>query len=316
MKSFFNKNRNESNLGFATSISNNSRQRLINRDGTFYVKRKGLNYFASLSLYHSLLEMSWFKFFGFAALEYILLNIGFAFIYLLVGSDAIGGTPSLTLSEHLLNAFFFSVQTSSTIGYGHLIPGNTYANIVVTIESFIGLLGVAIITGLLFARFSKPSAKILFSDYALFALYKNKTSFQFRIVNARKNQLLEMEAEVDLLMFTTENNKRVRSFTRLDLEISKLTFFPLSWTLVHPIDKDSPLYDMSEEELIEADPELFILLKGVDDTFNQYFYSRSSYKITEIIYGAKFVSLFDLQTKDKRITIDIAKLSEYKRVEL
>jgi inward rectifier potassium channel len=316
MKSIFNKNKSESNLGFGSAISGNSRQRLINRNGTFNVKRKGLNYFTSLSLYHSLLEISWFKFFGLAALSYFVLNVIFAFIYLVVGSDAIGGTPSQTLSEHLLNAFFFSVQTSSTIGYGHLIPGNTYANIVVTVESFIGLLGVAIITGLLFARFSKPSAKILFSENALIAPYKDKTSFQFRIVNARENQLLEMEAEVNLLMFTTENNKRVRSFTRLDLEITKLTFFPLSWTIVHPIDKDSPLYNLNEEELVEADPELFILLKGVDDTFNQYVYSRSSYKISEIVYGAKFESLFDLQTKDMRVTIDIAKLSEFNKVEL
>lgn len=316
MKSFFNTNKNDSNLGFGSAISGKFRQRLINRDGTFNVKRKGLNYFASLSLYHSLLEMSWFNFFGLAALGYILLNIVFAFIYLVVGSDAIGGTPSLTLSEHLLNAFFFSVQTSSTIGYGHLIPGNTYANIVVTVESFIGLLGVAIITGLLFARFSKPTAKILFSDFALIAPYKDKTAFQFRIVNARKNQLLEMEAEVDLLMFTMENDKRVRSFIRLDLEISKLTFFPLSWTIVHPIDKDSPLFNMNKDDLVEADPEFFILLKGVDDTFNQYVYSRSSYKIIDIIYGAKFESLIDLQTKNKRITIDIAKLSEFKKIDL
>lgn len=123
--------------------------------------------------------MSWFKFFNLSALGYISQNIIFAVLYLLVGADAIGGTPVNTLSEHLLNAFFIGVQTSSTIGYGHLLPGNTPANIVVTIESFIGLLGVAVITGLLFARFSKPTAKILFSKNAIMAPYKNRTAFEF-----------------------------------------------------------------------------------------------------------------------------------------
>lgn len=316
MKTFFNKNKDESNLGFGSAISSNTRQRLINRNGTFNVRRKGLNYFASLSLYHSLLEISWLKFFSLAAVSYIVLNIGFAILYIIVGSDSVGGTSSLSFAENLLNAFFFSVQTSSTIGYGHLVPGNTYANFIVTIESFIGLLGVAIITGLLFARFSKPSAKILFSHHAIIAPYKDSTAFEFRIVNVRKNQLLEMEAEVDLLMFTNEGGKRTRNFSRLDLEISKLTFFPLSWTIVHQINENSPLYKMSQEDFVKADPEFFILLKGVDDTFNQYVYSRSSYKITEIVYGAKFESLIDLDTDDKLVAIDIAKLSEFKKVNL
>ncbi len=315
MKTFFSKNIDKSNLGFGSAISENSRQRLINRDGTFNVKRKGLSYFTSLSLYHSLLDMSWPSFFGLTALGYMLLNIVFAILYLIVGANAIGGDSGNSFFEHLLNAFFFSVQTSSTIGYGHLLPGNTSANIVVTIESFIGLLGVAVITGLLFARFSKPTAKILFSKNALIAPYNDITAFEFRIVNARKNQLLEMEAEVDLLMFTNENGKNVRKFLRLDLELSKLTFFPLSWTIVHPIDKDSPLFEMSEKDLIEADPEFYILLKGVDDTFNQYVYSRSSYKMADLVYGAKFESLIDLQTKDKLITIDVSKLGEFKKIE-
>lgn len=315
MKSFFNKNKNEANLGFGSAISTDSRQRLINKDGSFNVKRKGLNYFTSLSLYHSLLEITWPKFFGLTAIGYIILNLIFAFIYLLIGNDAIGGTPSQTLSEHLLNAFFFSVQTSSTIGYGHLIPGNTSANIVVTIESFIGLLGVAIITGLLFARFSKPNAKILFSENALIAPYKDVTAFEFRIANARKNQLLEMEVEVDLAMFIKDKGKLVRRFHKLELELTKLTFFPLSWTIVHPIDDKSPLFRMKKNELEEADPEFFILLKGVDDTFNQYVYSRSSYKISEIIYGAKFANIFSLQEKEK-VVIDIGKLSEFTKFEL
>ena len=125
-----------------------------------------------------------------------------------------------------------------------------------------------------------------------------------------------MEAEVNLLMFVKQDGKSVRNFTKLELEISKLTFFPLSWTIVHPIDNDSPMFGMTENDLAEADPEFFILLKGVDDTFNQYVYSRTSFKISDIIYGGKFENLIDLETIDKRITIDVAKLSEFKKVDL
>lgn len=316
MKSFFTKNRNDENLGFGSAISRESKQRLINRDGSFNVRRKGLNYFASLSLYHSLLEMSWPKFFIITAIGYITTNIIFGIVYLLIGADSIAGSPAESLTDYLLSAFFFSVQTLSTIGYGGLEPGNNFANIVVTIESFIGLLGVAIITGLLFARFSKPSAKILFSDRALIGPYKDINAFFFRIVNTRENQLLEMEAELSVVLYQMKNGEKQRKFHKLDLEITKLTFFPLSWTIVHPIDDSSPLYKMTEYELNDADPEFFVFLKGVDDTFNQYVYSRSSYKVSELKFGAKFRSIINDFDSNEKLTIDISKLSEFEEVNI
>jgi len=317
MKTFFTKNsKTPSNLGFGSTANEESKERLINKDGSFNVKRKSLNYFTSLSLYHSLLDMSWPKFFGLSAIYYSILNIIFAALYLLVGSDAIGGSPSGTFSGLLLNAFFFSVQTSSTIGYGHLLPGNTLANIIVTIESFIGLLGVAIITGLLFARFSKPNAKILFSENALISPFQDKKAFMFRIVNARKNQLLEVEAEVNLAINQIIENKSIRKFHKVELEYSRIPYFPLSWTIVHPIDNNSPLKNLDKDGLVKADPEFFILIKGVDDTFNQYVYSRSSYKISEIVWGAKFKSIVDRNESKKKFTIDIGNLSTFEKVDL
>ena len=226
MKSIFKSNsKNEKNLGFGKFASEGNRMRLINRDGSFNVERKGLNFLSSLSIYHFLLDISWIKFFSFAALGYIFMNIFFATIYVLIGNNAILGHGTLNFWEQFTDAFFFSVQTSSTIGFGHLTPGNFLSDLVVSVESFVGILGVAVITGLLFARFSKPSAKIIFSENAIIAPYKDGKAFMFRIVNARKNQLFELDGEVNLILQKSINGKTERTFHKLDLEISHLTFF-------------------------------------------------------------------------------------------
>lgn len=317
MKSIFKtSNKNEKDFGFGKIASEKSRMRLINRDGSFNVERKGLNFFTSLSLYHFLLDISWTKFFLLSALGYILMNVFFASVYMFVGNSAILGHDSANFWELFANSFFFSVQTSSTIGFGHLLPGNFVSNVVVTVESFLGILGVAVITGLLFARFSKPNAKIIFSENALIAPYKDGKAFMFRIVNARENQLFELDGEVDLILQKNIEGKPQRTFYKLDLEISHLTFFPLSWTVVHPIDSSSPLYNFSETDFINSDPEFYIFLKGVDDTFNQYVYTRSSYKMKEIVYGAKFESIFDIQKTDEKISIDISRISRFEKLSL
>ena len=314
MKSIFKTNKKD--FGFGKIASEENRMRLINRDGSFNVERKGLNFFTSLSLYHFLLDISWTKFFSLAAFGYLLMNFFFAYIYLLLGNNAISGIEGSSFLELFANSFFFSVQTSSTIGFGHLSPGNLISNIIVTVESFVGLLGVAVITGLLFARFSKPNAKIIFSENALISPYKDGKALMFRIVNARENQLFELDGEVNLILQRIIDGKSERTSHKLDLEISHLTFFPLSWTIVHPIDFNSPLYNFSEKDFIDSDPEFYIFLKGVDDTFNQYVYTRSSYKMSEIIYGAKFESIFDLHKTGEKISIDISRLSRFERVTL
>lgn len=317
MKSIFKtSNRNEKDFGFGKIASEEDRMRLINRDGSFNVERKELFFFTSLSLYHFLLDISWTKFFSLAAFGYILMNVFFTSVYMLIGNNAILGHDSSSFWELFANSFFFSVQTSSTIGFGHLLPGNLISNIVVSVESFLGILGVAVITGLLFARFSKPNAKIIFSENALIAPYKDGKLFMFRIVKARENQLFELDGEVNLILQKTIEGKSQRTFHKLDLEISHLTFFPLSWTVVHPIDSSSPLHNFSETDFINSDPEFYIFLKGVDDTFNQYVYTRSSYKMNEIAYGAKFESIFDIHKTGEKISIDISRLSRFERVTL
>ena len=314
-KTLHNSQRNDSSdLGFGRVVSEESNLRLINKDGSFNVKRKGLNFFTSLSIYHSLLTMEWWKFIGLASLGYMLLNIFFAFIYLIFEPGALLGTEAATFLAKFLRAFFFSVQTSSTIGYGHVFPESISANFIVALESFVGLLGFAIITGLLFARFSRPNAKILFSENAIIAPYRDITAFEFRIANARKNQIIELQAQLTFSRMEKAGKHLIRRYYRLDLERDKVPFFPLTWTIVHPIDDDSPLKNITQNELIKSDAEFLILLTGTDDTFNQTVHSRFSYRADEIIFGAKFSNLFEYGKDGHHITVDVGRLSEIEKV--
>ena len=303
-----------SDLGFGRVISEESHLRLINKDGSFNVNRKGLSFFNSLSIYHSLLTIEWWKFIGLASLGYLLLNIIFAFIYLIFEPGALEGTEAATLSAKFLRAFFFSIQTSSTIGYGHVFPESTSANFIVALESFVGLLGFAIITGLLFARFSRPNAKILFSKNAIVAPYHDINAFEFRIANARKNQIIELQAQLTFSRMEKTGNHLIRKYHRLNLERDKVPFFPLTWTIVHPIDDDSALKNITQNELIKSDAEFLILLTGTDDTFNQTVHSRFSYRADEIIFGAKFSNLFEYGKDGHHITVDVGRLSEIEKV--
>ena len=180
----------DTELGFGTVASARTSRRLINRDGSFNIHRRAVGIFTSSGAYHHMLSMGWAGFLGLAALGYFLMNVIFAVVYVLIGiqETALVGIDGSGWWSRLSNAFFFSVQTSSTIGYGHISPQSGAANFVVTLESFVGLIGVAMITGLVFARFSRPMAHIIYSDHALIAPYRGGRGLMFRLANARSNQ--------------------------------------------------------------------------------------------------------------------------------
>lgn len=301
-------------LGFGSIVTRESRQRLLNPDGSFNVERTGLKFWTSLSLYHTLLTLSWPRFFGAVTLFYLGTNAFFAGLYVLCGPGALNFPDSVVIHNAFLNAFFFSVQTLGTIGYGHVSPVGLAANIVVTVEALTGLLGIALVTGVVFARFSRPSAKILFSQQAVIAPYQSGTAFEFRIANARNNQIIELEAKVLFSRFELENGRQVRRFHMLPLERSKVVFFPLSWTIVHPIDTESPLYGITTQELENSDAEFLILLQGIEETFSQIVHTRSSYKFDEIVWNARFTDIYNRPTDDQKISMDIGRLSEIKRL--
>ncbi len=296
-------------LGFGAVVARESRQRLLNRDGSFNVSRGGLPLGASLSLYHALLTMTWTRFLIVVLAYYVSVNAAFGFVYAALGSGALESSDP-TLGTGFARGFFFSVETFSTVGYGNISPRGMSANALVLVEILTGLMSITLATGMLFARIARPTARILFSRSAVIAPYRGITALEFRIANARKNQILELQAKV--LLSRLEDG--VRRFHTLSLERSSVAFFPLSWTIVHPIDETSPLSGMTEESLRVSDAELLILLTGIDETFAQSVHARSSYKHDEIVWNAKFVSILSVSEKDRSIAIDVGHLHEIETV--
>ncbi|MEN3335138.1 MAG: inward rectifier potassium channel [Blastocatellia bacterium] len=310
-------NREEENLdlGFGAVVARESRDRLLNPDGSFNVARRGLSFWSSLNPYHTLLTMSWPKFLGFVALLYTATNIVFAVAFLLCGPSALNSPPDVGLGDHFLRAFFFSVDTLGTIGYGNISPSGVAAHMIVAMEAFAGLLGVALITGLVFARFSRPTAQIIFSRMALIAPYRGITAFMFRIANARSNQIVELSCKVLFARFEDEDGQSIRRFYPLELERERVVFFPLSWTVVHPIDETSPLYGLTDEDLHRSSAEFLILLSGIDETFSQLVHTRSSYGADGIVWNAHFANVFNRRSGQERLTIDVRRLHDIEHVE-
>ena len=293
-------------LGFGTIVGGANEMRLLNRDGTFNPRRDGLSFLRSLSAYHFFLTIGWGRFFSIVMIAYLVANTLFAFAYLACGVDGLSGVPPRVIGGSFARAFFFSVETLSTIGYGNISPTTFSANLVMTVEAFVGLLGFALGTGILFARFSRPTAAVLFSDRAVITPYRGMTAFMFRITNGRTNQLIELEAKV--LFSRIEGSSR--KYDQLSLERTRVVFFPLSWTIVHPIDERSPLFGLSHVDLIAKEAEVLILLTGTDETFSQTVHARSSYKPQEIAVGERFVNIYNPMDHHGVVSIDVRKLSE------
>lgn len=302
-------------LGLGAVVTRESRQRLINRDGTLNVRRQGVPFWQSLSLYHYFLTISWPRFLGYVVTAYIGANTLFACAYLLCGEAALTGFQRASLLRRFGVGFFFSVETIATIGYGNIAPVTLAANLVMTIESLVGLLAFAVVAGIVFARFARPTALIIFSRQAVIAPYRGGAAFMFRIVNRRSNELVELEAKV-LLSRRKGAGSPDREFLPLKLERERVALFPLSWTIVHPIDESSPLWGMREGDLRTCDSEFLILLNGFDETFSQTVHTRSSYTSEEVVWGARFVSIFNPAGPDSAVSIDVSKLHQIERVPL
>ncbi len=299
-------------LGIGTKASE-SRLRLLNRDGTFNVRRKGLPFLKWFSGYHFLISLSWSKFNLLILVAYVAINAAFGGIYLLIGTNGLSGIDGHTLTGRYIESFFFSTQTFTTVGFGKVAPEGMAANIVASFESLSGLLFFALATGLLYGRFSRPIAKIIFSRNAVVAPYQNITAFMFRSANQRTNQLIDVGATVTLSRLEhTESGERTRKFYTLDLERNAVALFYLSWTVVHPITESSPLFGVTKEQLEESDAEFLILLKAFDDSFSQYVHARTSYKSHEVIFGQKFKGIIRA-APDGMTELDLGKIHEFEK---
>lgn len=295
-------------LGFGAYVGRD-RRRLLNRDGSFNVVRSGLSLLESIAPYHQLLTISWAGFLGLVALLYLALNLLFALAYVASGPEALLGPGAEMLGGRFSRAFFFSVQTFATIGYGQIGPNGFAANMLVTVEALVGLMYQALATGLLFARFARPTASIVFSRRAVVAPYNGGRALMFRIVNRRRSEIIALEAQVLFSSMGPDGRGgTVRRYALLPLERNKVTFFPLAWTIVHPIDELSPFAGKDLDELERTQAEILVLLSGIDETFEQTVHARSSYSADEIVWNARFQSMFRPADAGVRVSIDVSRI--------
>jgi inward rectifier potassium channel len=279
--------------------------RIVNRDGGFNVVRNGVSNSRWRDPYHLLLTVSWYKFFALVSFGYLLANALFALAYL-IGGDGIQNARA----GNFFDAFFFSVQTMASIGYGAMYPKTLYANILVTIESLLGLMGLAMGTGIMFARFSLPKARVMFSNVAVIAPYNNVPTLMFRVANERQNWILE--AQIRLTLARSEITKEgdvMRRFYDLPLVRSYSPLFALSWTVMHEIDENSRLYGVTPQDMVDDEMELVVTLTGIDETVSQNIHARHSFIAGEIFYNMRFVDILS-KTRDGRRSIDYSRFHD------
>jgi inward rectifier potassium channel len=287
--------------------------RAINKDGSFNVRRKGFRGFTE-STYIRLVSMSWPKFLAVVGFIYVAVNFTFAVLYHMLGSGALHTAEADLALQPFERAFFFSVQTLTTVGYGSIYPIGFAAHAVSSVEAALGLMSFALATGLLFARFSRPSARLLFSERMVVGPFRDGTSLQFRVANQRSNVLMELDA--NMMLMTVErgaDGQLKRNFVELPLERSHVFFLALTWTLVHPIDESSPLWTKTREDLERMQAEVMILIKGFDDSFSQVVHTRYSYRWDEVEWSARFLPAFDVAAEGYMV-LDLEKMSDTARV--
>lgn len=297
-------------LGFGAVVSTSSRKRLLNPDGTFNVRRVGLPWAEAVSLYHSALTARWPHFFGWVVLIYLGINIVFGAAFALCGSAALVGAGPETMGGTFARAFFFSVETFATIGYGNITPVGTVPHLIMTVEALVGVLAQALITGLFFARFARPTAAITFSRRAVIAPFRDGKALMIRMANRRKNELIELKASLSFSYLEHTGDNPLRRYRPLALDRAEVTFFPLAWTIVHPITPASPLWGMDNAALHEKDAEILLLLTGTDDTFATTVHARTSYKPEQLDWNAKFTNIFNPPDPDGVMSLDISRLDE------
>jgi inward rectifier potassium channel len=299
-----NKNTNQ-DLGLGGKVIQQNRTRFINRDGSFNVYRKGVWEHGSFSIYHAILNETWPKFFAWVLGYYVLINVVFAVLFLFCGRSAFPDMANLSLAMRFRELFFYSVAIISTLGSSPLHQTGLAADVVSAIESIVGLFGLALAASLMFARFSNPATRIIFSDQAVIAPYDGITGFMVRIINGRNNELVGVAAVVTL-SFIGKDGKR--DFATLKLERDSVQTFPLNWTIVHPIEPDSPLYGMSMEDLYKANAEFVVNISATDQDLSKTVYARSSYKDGEIVKG-RFVNIIETD-EEGTVYIDPKRVSE------
>lgn len=297
--------------GFGTNTSDYG-GRFVNKNGQPNIEKRGVSFLSRISWYHTMLAMPRWKFLSLIILFYITVNLLFAGIYYAAGVEKLNGIDGGTEAEKFGEAFFFSAQTLTTVGYGHVSPNGFLMSSIAAIEALTGLLSLAIATSLLYGRFSKPTAYIKFSENAIIAPYKDITALMLRIAPFKDNTTLtEAEAKLTVGMAVEENGKTSNKFFPLNLELEKVNALTLSWTIVHPITEESPFYNFTKDDFETTNGEILVYIKAFDDMFSNTVVARSSYTFKEIVYGAKFIPMYHRNNEADATVLDLEKLNSF-----
>jgi inward rectifier potassium channel len=299
--------------GFGTN-ANNIGGRFINRDGTFNMRKEGMPFWNRFSAYHAMLNLPTWKFGGVVITWYIVINLFYTFIYLLVGAHELLGINATTHWGLFKQVFYFSAQTFTTVGYGRINPLGDGANIVAAVEAMNGFLSFAVFTGLVYGRFSQPKSYLLFSEHALVAPFKDKTGLVFRFASYKDNHVLtnvEIKVNIGLQMQDPGKDHPEYHYFDLNLERNRVDSLPMNWTVVHPIDENSPLVGFNPEDMKAADVELYVLIRGFDDVYSNFVLQRTSYTYQEIKFNRKFVPMYRESDDGKTTILELHKINEY-----
>lgn len=306
----------QKNTGFGTN-ANNYGGRFINKDGTANVEKRGLFFLSRISWYHTMIDMPRWRFMCILLFFYVGMNFIFALLYYAIGIEHLNGIDASGSDwSKFGQAYFFSAQTFTTVGYGHISPLGFLTSLLAAAEALIGLLSFAIATGLFFGRFSKPTAFLKFSHNAIIAPYGEGTALMVRVTPFKNTNLTDAQAKITMGMSTNENGVMTNKFYALDLELDKINVLTLSWTLVHPITEDSPLFQYTQEEYEAIHGEIIVMITAFDDMFSNTVAIRTSYTFDEVVYGAKFEPMFTRSTDNSKTILNLDLLNVYKRVSL
>jgi inward rectifier potassium channel len=256
-------------------------------------------------VYHGILTAPWWLFLVGLAVVFLVANIGFALLYLTDPSGIEHARPG-----SFWDRFLFSVETIGSINYSVMVPKSAFVNSVVVIEAFVGFLYLAMMASLMFARLSRPSARVVFSKVAVVAPFDGVPTLMFRAANQRGNQILDAAINVTLAHQATSSEGIVmRRFQELELVRSRTSLFTLSWTVMHPIDMRSPLHGLSPEELYARQMEIIVLLRGTDDTLADLVYVRHAYTPEDIVWNQRFVDVLSVTPNGRRV-VDLTRFHD------
>ncbi len=301
--------------GFGESAAK-AGNRLIGKDGVPNVIKTGVPFWEKFSSFHTLLNLNIVALIAYTFIVFIIINFIFTGLYFIFGIHQLNGINPVSGFDKFLKVFFFSIQTFTTVGYGHISPATNGSSALAAIEAFCGLLFFAIVTGLMFARFSKPKAFIKFSKVAVIAPYEGKSALMFRMVPFKNNQLINARVRMNLSIVKEINGVKRTEFFTPKLEIDRVNSLVLSWTVVHAIDEESPIFGFTKNDFETSHFEMLIFLEAFDEIYSNTVVAKTSYVATEVKCGYKFEPMYERSYDGNSTILKLDKLNSLLETQL